>query len=107
MLDIKIPFPVAKQLQERARAMSGNTARALRERPGFNVERTLYLQQSNALLRVVYRAGKLVVALVLEEAARAKDEATRDTLLQLAARLAEGCHFNGSTLLGCGDGEEE
>lgn len=103
MLDVKIPFPVAKQLQERARLMSQNTARALRERPGFNVERTLYLQQSNALLRLLYRATKETVATILLEASRTEDAASRDTLLQLAARLAEGEHFNGATLLGVGD----
>lgn len=107
MLEVKLPFPVVTQLQARARAMSANTARALEASPAFNVERTLYLQQSNALLRVLYRATKLAVAQIIEEARRAENEETRDTLLQLAARLAEGSHFNGATLLGTGQAEKE
>jgi hypothetical protein len=99
VLEVKLPFSVVEQLQTRSRAAGRNTAE--------EVAGVFTRQTSEALTKAVFRSTKLAVE-TLEARARATPcECAGAALLDAAAALAEGSHFNGATLLGTGHAEKE
>lgn len=107
MLKVILPFPVVEQLQARSRVSAANLAERAAVVPSFDLARVAARDTSAALVKAVFRATKLAAEHVEAAALRIEDPAAREALLQVAASLAEGAHFNGSTLLGSGQAAEE
>lgn len=107
MTEVKLPTPVVEQLTGRARVVVTNAVERAAAEPDFDLTRSLTRSTLAALSKVAFRSTKAAVELVEANARAAGDRKTREALLQVAARLAEGCHFNGSPLFVATEGEKE